>query len=180
MKYLKYTFIVLASLFVVFFALGLLKPTIHYECETVVEKNAVESWSVLQDPEKLGEWLPGFIKMEHISGDPGAVGAISEVYFDENGQQMVIKETITAVDPGQSMSMLYESDFMNMDYHITLTEIDGKTKISTSTSNQGNGLFSKSILAMMGGSLKQQEEENLANLKKAIESNTKTYPPLVP
>ena len=49
------------------------------------------------------------------------------------------------------------------------------TRINSSTTTEGNGLCSKSIMALMGGALKQQEETNLSNLKKTIEQNTKDF-----
>jgi len=60
---------------------------------------------------------------------------------------------------------------------MTLTSMDGKTKINSSSTTVGNGTISKSIMALMGGSIKAQEETNLVNLKKAIEQNTKDYFP---
>ncbi|MBT8258148.1 MAG: hypothetical protein KJO49_06720 [Bacteroidia bacterium] len=36
-----------------------------------------------------------FQKIEHISGEPGTVGAVANVYFITNEQEMSIKETIT-------------------------------------------------------------------------------------
>lgn len=175
MKYLKYTIGIIAILAIVFLALGLIKPKITYECEITVEKPTTESWAVLQDQEKLSEWLPGFQKLEHISGTSGTAGAVSKVYFDNDGQSMAIKETITGIVPNESISMWYESDFMNMDYKLNITSVNGKTKINSSTIAEGNSIISKSIMALMGSSLKKQEETNLSNLKKTIEQNTKNY-----
>ncbi|MDC1226948.1 SRPBCC family protein, partial [Algibacter sp.] len=134
-----------------------------------------ESWAVIQDEEKMSEWLPGFQKIEHLSGTPGTIGGVSLVYFNNDGQQMSIRETITDIVPEKSISMTFEDDFMNMDYIIYLISIDGKTKIKSSTTAVGNSTISKSIMALMGGSIKAQEEANLVNLKKAIEQNTKDY-----
>src|SRR5690554_761890 len=89
MKYLKYIIGIIAILAIVFLALGLIKPKITYECEITVEKPTTESWAVLQDQEKLSEWLPGFQKLEHISGTPGTAGAVSKVYFDNDGQSKI-------------------------------------------------------------------------------------------
>ena len=109
--------------------------------------------------------------MEHL--------VLSEPYllshFDNDGEMMTIKETITALVPEESISMRYESDFMNMDYTLKMTSVDGKTKINSSTITEGNGLFSKSIMVLIGGSIKAQEETNLANLKKTIERNVENY-----
>lgn len=175
MKYLKYILGILAILVIGFFLMGIINPELNYEFEIIVEKPAAESWAVVQDDERMSEWLPGFLKNEHISGTPGTVGAVSRVYFDNDGQQMSIKETITDIVPDESISMTFEDDFMNMDYQMSLSEIDGKTKINTSTTAVGNGMISKSIMALMGGSIKAQEETNLANLKRTIEQNTKDY-----
>lgn len=175
MKYLKYAIGIIAILILGFLSLGWIKPTVSYECEIMIEKPTTESWAVLQDTEKLSEWLSGFQKLEHISGSPGEIGAVSKVYFEENGQDMAIKETISNVVPNEYMSMLYESDFMNMNYELKLTSVNGQTKLTSNTVAEGNGVISKSIMALMGSMLKEQEESNLSNLKKTIEQNTKSY-----
>ena len=178
MKYIKYILGILAVLVIGFFLLGLVKSEISYDCETTVNKPLAESWAVCQDEDKLGDWLEGFQKVEHISGTPGTIGAVSDVYFITDGQEMTIRETITELVPNESMSMLFSSDFMDMDYTIAMKSVDGKTKINSSTTCKGNGMVSKSLMAMMGGSMKTQEETNLANLKKTIEENTKNYSPV--
>ncbi len=178
MKYLKYILGLLAVLLIVFLLMGIINPKLSYDCEIVVEKPAAESWAVVQDEAKMAEWLTGFQKVEHISGTPGTVGAVSLVYFDNEGQQMSIQETITDIVPDESISMTFEDDFMDMDYKMFLTSIDGKTKISSNTTVVGNSMLSKSILVFIRGSLKAQEEANLIKLKKAIEQNTKDYFPL--
>ena len=175
MKYLKYIFGIIAVLIIVFLALGLIKPEISYDCEIEVNKPVAEAWAVTQDEEKLKDWLPTIQKVEHISGTPGTVGAVSNVYFDNDGQMMSIKETITDIVPEKSISMTYESDFMNMDYTLNMTSANGKTKINTSTTTEGTGIISKSMMVLIAGSIEAQEETNLANLKKTIEGNTKQY-----
>ena len=175
MKYLKYILGIIGILFLVFLALGLFKPEISYDCEIVVDKPIAEAWAVTQDEEKLSDWLPTIQKVEHISGTPGTVGAVSDVHFDNDGQMMTIRETITDLVPEQSISMTYTSDFMNMDYTLNMTADNGKTRINSSTTTEGNGLISKSMMVLIAGSIKAQEETNLANLKKTIESNVKEY-----
>ncbi len=175
MKYLKYILGIIALLAIGFFLIGLVKPKVSYECEITVEKPLAESWAVIQDQDKLPEWLPGLQKIEHVSGNPGTTGAVSNVYFETDGQKTTIRETITDIVPNESISMSYESDFMNMDYTMTMTPVNGKTKINSSTVAKGNGIIAKSMMALIGNSIKGQEETNLANLKKTIEQNTKNY-----
>ena len=175
MKYLKYILGIIAVLVIIFLALGLIKPEISYDCEIVVDKPISESWAVTQDEEKLKDWLPTIQKIEHISGTPGTVGAVSDVHFDNDGQMMTIRETITDLVPEKSISMTYTSDFMNMDYTLNMADENGKTKIYTSTTTEGNGMISKSMMVLIAGSIEAQEETNLANLKETIERNIKDY-----
>ena len=175
MKYLKYILGILAVLIVGFILIGVVKPEITYDCEIVVNKPIAESWAVTQDEEKLKDWLPTIQKVEHISGTPGTVGAVSDVYFDADGEIMTIRETITDLVPQKSISMTYTSDFMNMDYTLNMADDNGKTKINTSTTTEGNGMISRSMMVLIAGSIKAQEETNLANLKQTIESNAKEY-----
>ena len=76
MKYLKYILGIIAVLLIVFLALGLFKPELKYDCEITVDKPVAESWAVIQDEDKLSEWLEGLQKIDHISGTPGKVGAV--------------------------------------------------------------------------------------------------------
>ena len=177
MKYLKYFLGLLLILIVVFTLLGVFKPTLSYDCEIRVDKPVVEAWAVTQDEEKMSEWLSGFQRYEHVSGTPGTVGAVSNVYFDNNGQQMKIKETITEIVPDESISMNFVDDFMTMDYKLSMASVEGETKIVSTTEAKGNGMISRSIMALIGGSIKAQEDANLALLKTAIENNTKVYSP---
>ena len=175
MKYLKYILGIIAVLIIAFFLLGFIKSEVSYECDVTVDKPLSESWAVSQDDENMAKWLMGFQKTEHVSGTPGTVGAVSDIYFISEGEEMSIRETITEIVPNESISMLFTSDFMDMDYELSMSSIDGKTKIKTNTTCKGNGMVSKSMIALMGNSMKTQEDTNLANLKKTIEENTKDY-----
>lgn len=175
MKFLKYTVIVIVVLIAGFFLLGIVKSEIAYDCEITANKPLAESWAVGQDKEKIKDWLEDFQKMEVISGTPGTVGAVTDIYFNTDGEEMTIRETITEIVPNKSINMLFEMDFMNMDYTMTMENMDGKTKISSSTVVNGNGMFAKSFIALMGGSFSSQEDKSLNNLKQVIEDNTKSY-----
>jgi uncharacterized protein YndB with AHSA1/START domain len=172
MKYLKYIGIALLVLALIFFGRGLLTPSVDYECALTVDKSVDEVWSVLEDESKTPEWIEGFKRIEPVSGVPGSVGAVSHIFVEDRGEEMMIEETITKVEVNEAYAMRFTMDFMNMDYEITLDEDNGKTTISTKTSTQGNGLFAKSMVSFMKGAMKKQEEENLQKLKAVIENNS--------
>lgn len=171
MKILKYILAFFALLFIAFFALGFFISEHDYSNSVRVEKNIAETWQASQDESKMAGWLPGFQKIEHVSGTPGTVGAVSKVYFEQEGQPMIITETIQSIEPMESVSMHFSSDFMEMDYQMVFEAVEEGTTITSETHVEGNGMFAKSVLALMGSSLKTQEQTNLENLKKSIEQD---------
>ncbi|WP_299765652.1 SRPBCC family protein [uncultured Dokdonia sp.] len=175
MKYLKYLFILIIVLLLIFIGKGLLTSSISYENEITVNASAKESWAIMSDESNLPKWIKGFKKTEHVSGTPNTVGAVSKVYIEEQGEEMTMEETITAVKENELMAMTFTMDFMNMDYEMSFKEKDGKTVISSKSTTTGNGIMAKSMVSFMKGSMSEQEDKNLTNLKNLIEGNTKNY-----
>lgn len=177
MKFLKYLLALVFLLMTVFFIKGLLTPSINYENQIIVEKPANEAWAVMSDETNLPKWIKGFKRSELVSGEANTVGAVSKIYVEDNGKEMIMEETIKKVIPNKQLSMGFTMDFMNMDYDLMMNENDGKTTITTKSITKGNGLVAKSIVSFMKGTMKSQEDNNLESLKKLIEENTKNYFP---
>jgi uncharacterized protein YndB with AHSA1/START domain len=177
MKYLKYLSYLVMALALVFVGKGLLTPEITYESNVTVDKPVEEAWAVMSDESRISEWLEGITKMENVSGTPHSVGAVSKIYFEENGEEMIMEETITALKPNEHIAMTFTMDFMNMDYEMFMTESNGNTQISTKSKTVGNGFFARCILSFMKSAMKDQEDINLDKLKKVINTNTKNYNP---
>jgi len=177
MKILKIILGLLLLLILFLVGKGLMTPSVEYDCEVTVNKPAAESWAVMSDSERLPDWIDGFIRTEHVSGEMNTVGAVSNVYVDQGGQEAMMKETINAITPNEHLDMTFTMDFMDMDYKIDMAEKDGQTQIRSSSVTRGNGLFAKIMVSLMPSAMKDQEQKNLNNLKKVIEENTKNYFP---
>ncbi len=177
MKFLKYLSILILLLVIVFFAKGLITPSISYESQIIVNKSAAEAMAVMSDESKIKDWLEGYIRTELVSGTAGTLGAVSNIYVDNNGQEMAMKETIKKVELNKAIAMDFSMDFMEMEYEIILDESPNNTTIKSTTKVLGNGLFAKSLVSFMKGTMKKQEDINMNNLKKVIEENTTNYFP---
>ncbi|MEM8906730.1 MAG: SRPBCC family protein [Bacteroidota bacterium] len=175
MKYLKYLLATIIVLVLLFIGMGFFTPSVYYEHEVSVEKSIEEAWAVMSDETKLAEWIKGYQKTELVSGVANTVGAVSKIYIDDNGQEMVMQETITDIQPNALIAMTFTMDFMDMDYEMTLQEQAGKTLLRSKSTTSGNGFVAKSMIALMKGAMEAQEQENLNNLKKVIEANTTNY-----
>lgn len=178
MKYLKYLLLVILLLLIIFIAIGFITPSINYESEVTVNKPAKEVWAVMQDESKLDQWITGYKRSEVISGAAGTVGAVSNVYVEDQGQETVMQETITGLTPNKRMAMDFSiPDMMDMEYEMLLDEVDGKTVLTSKTLTTGAGLFTKPMIALMKGAMIKQEDINMNKLKTVIESNTTNYFP---
>jgi uncharacterized membrane protein len=175
MKYLKYLLYVLAVIIVLVIIKVATTPSVAYQSEVSVNKPVEEAWAVMNDEQRLPEWIKGFKRMELKSGNHNSAGAVYKVYIDDNGQEMTMEETITAVKHNVYIAMTFTMDFMNMNYEMFLKQKDGKTHIETKSYVVGNNILARTLIAFMSGSMKAQEDENLSLLKKAIEENTKNY-----
>ncbi len=177
MKILKILIAVLALLIIGFFALGFITPSVEYSSTIIVDKPIEEAWAIMADETRVTEWLEDVKRMEPVSGTPNTVGAVSNIYVDNNGEEMMMQETITKYEVPSTIAMTFTMDFMDMDYEMTLKEKDGKVEITSHSKTIGNGAVAKSIVAMMPSAMKAQEDTNMNNLKKVINENTKNYFP---
>ena len=175
MKILKILIGTILLLTIGFFALGLVKPTIQYDCEVTINKPAREVWAVMSDESKMADWISGYISSELISGTSNTVGAVTKINVEENGQEMSMQETITAITPGELLSMDFTMDMMDMHYTLKLENKGSSTLVKTSSITKGNGMLYKSIVALMPAAMQAQEVQNLNNLKRLVETNTTNY-----
>ena len=178
MKYLKYLLGIIAILSLLFIGKGMLTPSLSYNSEIIVDQPINEAWAVMNDESKISQWLKGIKNVEHVSGEKGTVGAVTKYTFDEDGQESTVLETIKTIRPNEHISMDFLVEgVMTMDYQVDFTEKNGKTHIKSSTVTKGIGIFMRSMLSFMKGTMQDQEDENMNNLKVLIEGNTTNYFP---
>jgi len=180
MKFLKIAIFILLALFLVFFLLGIVKSTISYGHTVTVDKPIEEAWAVQKDTSKFRLWLEGFKSMEHISGEPEAVGSKYKVIVNpgEGQPDFEMIETVVAFEPNDYVQLRFDSDMMVFDQTTKFLETNGKTKITTSSTVKANGFMMRSMFAMMelfGSAFQKQEAKNMEALKKVIEENTTDY-----
>lgn len=175
MKIIKYSLAIVLALIILFLAMGFITPSIEYNCEVQINKPAIEVWAVMSDESKVSDWIKGYKSSELISGTPNTLGAVTKIYVEENGTEMSMQETITALEPNKRMAMNFTMDFMDMDYDMRLEDKGAYTIVKTNSKTVGNGMIAKSMISFMPSSMEAQEIENLGNLKRLVEENTTDY-----
>lgn len=80
-----------------------------YSCEVTIDLPRDEVIALFDSAENLPKWQPGLQSFEHISGDPGQVGAKSRMVYDENGRTIDLTETITSRNFPDEFAATYEA-----------------------------------------------------------------------
>lgn len=178
MKYLKYLLGIIAVLAIGFILIGVFKPTVSYGSEMQINKPAKEAWAVMMDESKMSQWLTGFKSAELISGTKNEVGAVSKITIHAEGEpELVMEETITAMKENEHMGMAFDMEMMSSKLDMYFEEKNGKTIFRSKAESQGKGIFWKSMFALMGSTMAEENLKTMENLKKVIEENTTDYFP---
>ncbi len=182
MKALKYIIFVILALVILFFAIGMIKPSVSYGHEITVNKPIEETWAVTQDASKYDQWLAGFKSIELIEGEKNEVGSKYRVIVNpgEGQPEFEMIETIASIKEFEHVNLHFDSEFMDFEQLITHSESDGKTTVKTESKVIAKSAVMRSLFAIMemiGGSFTAQEKKNIEALKKVIEENTTDYYP---
>lgn len=123
------------------------------------------------DPRYLKEYQDGFIKKELISGQAGATGAVSKMYYKYGKNDMVLTETITSNRLPHSFEGSYhhkhmdntmKCNFIALDDHRTRYESEFEyTRI--------NWFFPKLIAILFPSMYRKQGEKWMKQFKDFVE-----------
>lgn len=81
------------------------------------------------DPANLKEYQDGFEKKELIEGSAGEDGAISKMYYQHNGREMILTETITSNRLPDSFEAYYHHEHMDNTMKCKFVELsDNETR----------------------------------------------------
>jgi len=142
---------------------------LKYKNEIIINAPREKVVAIFEDPEKLKDWQPGFISMEHISGTPGKNGAKSKVLYKMGKREIEMIETITNNNLPEEFSGTYDANGVHNIVRNYFEELpDGKTKYWTDSEFQFKG-FMKIIGFLFPGAFKKESQKYLVQLKDFVE-----------
>ena len=154
-----------------FFIIGLVKPKYEGTVSIVVNAPASKTFAVFNDTANMRKWQPTFIKMENISGAANEPGSKWRLFYDEHGRELVMTETVTAFEQDKLFAFTLEDEFANFQIEIRFEENNGQTTITQTDRGEGNSLSAKSMIALMGGSIRKHQLEMYTRLKELVEKS---------
>ncbi len=161
---------IIALLVVVFFAIGLMFPTLTTETGVTINKPRDVVWQYFTDQSKLKDWLPNVKSIENISGEPMTAGSKFKITFEENGDRIVMTETMTEVKENEVFAFTLENDVITANDRLTFIDKGDKTEVVENNTFTGGNIFWRSLFAVMKSNFEKKSAENYQKLKTNIEN----------
>ena len=170
MKILKFLIYLIGTLVIIFFAIGVINPSVKYSHNITIEAPMDKTWAVFSDETQMQHWIPNFKSIELVSGKKNALGSKYRMVVEDGGEDYELVETIIAWEKHYKFGMQIENDVLVNEVESIFTHINGRTKINTTVDIKGKDLLMKSSLFLMKGHFEEQSDESYEKLKSLVES----------
>jgi hypothetical protein len=141
-----------------------------YTCEIVIDSPRSRVIELFDNPDNMSKWQEGLISFEHLSGDPGKVGAKSKLKYRMGKREIEMIETITVNKLPDEFSGTYEADKTFNDFKNYFSETDdGRTKWVAISEFKMSG-FMKLMGWLMPGAFKKQTMKFMTAFKAFVEN----------
>ena len=123
--------------------------------------------------ENMKHWQEGFISYKHLEGEPGQVGAKSELHYKMGKREIDMIETITERNLPDVFSGTYEAKGVWNEVKNYFSELDdNKTKWETENEFRFTTFFMKIMGFLMPGAFKKQSFKYLKDFKNFAENKS--------
>ena len=154
-----------------FYAIGIIVPSFTYQIEIEVDASLEKTWNTYVSEETKKEWMFDLKEVKLKSGKPFEIGSISEYEFLQNGEKIVVSETLTEIEMYRIFAYTLNSEVLTQKSRIEFRENGpNRSILISSTEVKARGLFLKSLFAVINRTFSNQAELQYMELKKVIES----------
>lgn len=121
------------------------------------------------DPDGVKSWMEGLERVEHISRNPGKVGAKSDFYFVHRGKEMKISETILESNMPNQMKFGYNSSAGYNEVEMRFEKLNDSSVKQINNSYFELKGFMKAFGFLFKGMFKKQSMKYMDGFKKYVE-----------
>ena len=141
-----------------------------FHIELIVDISLNKLIDLFENPENLKKWQPNVISFNHISGEMGQVGAISQIHYNMIVKKIVMKETILKRNLPEEFVLFYESDGVSNTVTNNFKELgDNRTRWIMQNNFKFGGLMKYAALALKSV-FRKQTEQTMERFKKFAET----------
>ncbi len=132
-----------------------------YTCTTEINLPISQVVNLWKDEANFGKWQDGFIKIVHISGEPGTAGAKSKIYLEQGKRNMELLETIVTNNLPHEKTAVYEHIHMTNTLTTKFTPINSNRTqyIAEVNYTKINSILPKFMALLFPGVFKKQNQK---------------------
>ena len=110
------------------------------DAELHIDASPDEVTRVMLDPLKARQWTAGLERIEAVSGEPGEVGAVGRLHYNEGGRRSVLTERCEHAERGKHYVSTVEGDALLARVETRLEPDDDGTLVRIRWSGRGKGV----------------------------------------
>ncbi|MBI3501505.1 MAG: hypothetical protein HY063_06905 [Bacteroidetes bacterium] len=168
-KFLKYFFITILLLAVIFFSLGIIFSTITYESKVNVNKPVETSFGVFTNAMKLSDWVIGLKGIGWISGGQNEIGSKWIFIVTQHGSDYKLTQTLKEFKKNELFVTNADNELFTDDVEVKFIPNGTSTDIVATSHLSGKNIFWKSAFVCAQSLLRKQDQEMYNKLKEVIE-----------
>ena len=145
--------------------------TMKLKFETVIDADLSSVWAAFDNPDNMQRWQQNLESFNHISGERGQPGAVSELVYDERGKKVVLREEITERREPNFLAGFYESPMGKTVIVNHFEQIGEDATRWTSWCNFTFQGFMKVMSIFVSGMIRKRTEADMARFKLMVETD---------
>jgi len=153
--------------------LALFFPSVKMESNYSINATVIDTWNFFHDKSKMHLWMDGFKRAQLIQEMPNNIGSKYVLYFQKDGNDMQMNQTITEFEIYKKFGFKVEHPGAISNNIIEFNESEGKTNIKQKIEMKPSSFFFRPVLPIVKIAMRQQSEKNYDKLKKLIEEEFK-------
>lgn len=145
----------------------------QYTIEILIKKPLLEVINKMDSTENMKHWQEGLVSTEHLSGNPGELGAKIKLNYGYGKRTMVILETISKQNfPSEFHATYTTKGVRNIQQNYFESTEGGFTKWISKNQYQPTSFAMSAMLFLMPRAFKKQTKKHMTNFKNFVENGT--------
>ena len=136
----------------------------HYSVTVEIDLPRQRVIELFDNPDNMPLWQPTLLSFQHVSGELGQTGAISELKYQMGKREITMIETITERNLPDVFSATYETKGVWNQVSNHFVEQDGKTMWTMNTVFKCTGML-RIMAWLMPGMFKKQTTADMLSFK---------------
>lgn len=140
-----------------------------FEINIIINKPTDIVYQAFIDLNNMLLWTKDLEKIE-IENEPfGEVGTTMRLYYDKNGQENMLEDTLEFIEPGRRIKSRITGDGLNASVETTIEAINDATRLTLIWDGRGNNVVTRIILFIFKNKIKKETLSELNYFKELVE-----------